>query len=198
MATSFAWRGGIVFGFTAVLNANELWTVLDEIAQEAGVALFDVERPGSRTGVLRIFIAARRAPSAEREEAKKGVSLEDCVRMTRAIEHDERYEQILPDGCSLEVSSPGINRKLKRPEHYDTALGERVKLKLHRPLADEAAVEDAEPVKKAKRKGNDATLVCGQLVQVSDDVVEVQDEDRSKNVRIPRVDIAEGRVEFKF
>jgi ribosome maturation factor RimP len=75
---------------------------------------------GGRHKVLRIFI--------DRSEGR--VSLEDCVKVTRAIGFVLDGEDVIPGPYKLEISSPGINRPLTRPEHYKRFRGSRARIEL--------------------------------------------------------------------
>ena len=72
---------------------------------------------------LRIFI-----------DKEGGVGIDDCVDLTRAINPVLDSEDPIPQEYTLEVSSPGINRKLTRPEHFEAFLEAPVRVKLIRPL----------------------------------------------------------------
>ena len=74
---------------------------------------------------LRIFI-----------DKEDGVGIDDCVDMTHALSPELDKEDPIPQEYMLEVSSPGLNRKLTRPEHFEAYLGAPVKVKLIRPLED--------------------------------------------------------------
>ena len=69
---------------------------------------------------LRIYI--------EREE---GVTVEDCERVSRQVSDVLDISDIIAGEYTLEVSSPGMDRILFKPEHYARSLGEEVDLRLH-------------------------------------------------------------------
>lgn len=94
------------------------------LAADLGLSLWDVQyvKEGA-DWFLRIFI-----------DKEGGVGIDDCVDMTHAINPVLDREDPIPQEYTLEVSSPGINRKLSRPEHYTAYLGEPVCVKLIRPL----------------------------------------------------------------
>ncbi|MFM1847651.1 MAG: hypothetical protein RL417_1125, partial [Pseudomonadota bacterium] len=101
-----------------------LWGVIEAIVREAGLELFDLEAPPSGRGTLRVFIWR---PHDENSPLK-GVGIEDCVRISKRITNLENVDEVLPGDWLIEVSSPGVNRKLSRPEHFAGAVGERIKL----------------------------------------------------------------------
>lgn len=94
------------------------------LAAELGLTLWDVTftKEGA-DWYLRIFI-----------DKPGGVSIDDCVDMTHAVNPVLDSEDPIPQEYTLEVSSPGINRKLTRPEHFEAFLEAPVHVKLIRPL----------------------------------------------------------------
>lgn len=94
------------------------------IAEGLGLDIWDIRylKEGSQW-FLRIFI-----------DKDGGVDINDCERMSRAL--DEPLDKADPiDGeYILEVSSPGIERELIRPEHFDAFLGADIMVKMIRPI----------------------------------------------------------------
>ncbi len=96
----------------------------EPLAESLGLTLWDVryEKEGA-DWFLRILI-----------DKNGGVSIDDCVDMTHLIDPVLDEEDPIPQEYQLEVSSPGWQRKLTRPEHFDAYLGEPLRVKLIRPL----------------------------------------------------------------
>ena len=94
------------------------------IADDLGLRIWDVRylKEGSQW-YLRIFI-----------DKDGGVDINDCERMSRAL--DEPLDQADPiDGeYILEVSSPGIERELVKPEHFAAFIGADIMVKMIRPI----------------------------------------------------------------
>lgn len=98
----------------------------EPLASELGLAVWDVQyQKEGAEWVLRIYI-----------DKEGGVGIEDCVNMSRAIDPVLDAEDPVPQEYVLEVSSPGLNRKLTRPEHFEAYMGEPVRARLIRPLED--------------------------------------------------------------
>lgn len=100
-------------------------TKIEDIAKKAsancGVALYDVEIKSTQKGkVVLVYITKL-----------GGVSVDDCVNVSRAISSVVDTEEIFKKKYFLEVSSPGIERKLKLKKHYMGAINEYVKLNIH-------------------------------------------------------------------
>jgi ribosome maturation factor RimP len=64
----------------------------------------------------------------------KGVTIEDCTRVSRQINATLEVEAPTMGGYTLEVSSPGLDRPLVTAAHYQRFLGAHVKIKLKNPL----------------------------------------------------------------
>ncbi len=63
-----------------------------------------------------------------------GVGIDDCEAVSRALDPLLDREDFIPDPYTLEVSSPGLGRALRRPRDFDFALGREVELSLYRAL----------------------------------------------------------------
>jgi len=66
-------------------------------------------------------------------DGPSGIGLEDCEAVSRQVSGILDVEDPIRGQYSLEVSSPGLDRPLFKPEHYARFDGHRVKLRLHRP-----------------------------------------------------------------
>lgn len=99
-------------------------SLAEPITQELGLMLWDVQfvKEGA-SWYLRIFI-----------DKEGGVSIDDCVNMNNAI--DPLLDQYDPISHSyyLEVSSPGLGRKLTRDEHFNWLMGSPVILRLYKGI----------------------------------------------------------------
>jgi len=94
-----------------------------------GYELVDVER--SAGGLLRVYIdrvPGRAYPTGEHEF----VTVEDCEAVTRQLQYVLEVENL--DYARLEVSSPGLDRPLKRPEDYARFAGSMVQITLKLPF----------------------------------------------------------------
>ena len=120
------------------------------IIEDMGLSLWDVRfvKEGANW-YLRIFI-----------DKDSGVSIDDCENVTRAI--DQPLDELDPieQNYFLEVSSPGIERELIKPEHFDAFLGAPVMLRLIRP--DEKGERDIRGVLTAHDKDLVTVALDGQ------------------------------------
>ena len=99
--------------------------LLDPILASLGLDLWDLEfqRQGPKW-LLRIYI--------DREET--GVTLNDCESVSRDLSAALDVEDIITHAYSLEVSSPGLDRTLSKPEHFTRFAGSTVKIKVYQPI----------------------------------------------------------------
>ena len=114
-------------GTTGVTTArDDIVALLEPEVESLGYELADIEVNISGGGVLRLFIDR---PDSTPEN---GVTLEDCEQVSRQVSAVLDVEDPIPGGYTLEVSSPGLNRRLVKPAHFERFAGNRVKLKLKR------------------------------------------------------------------
>jgi ribosome maturation factor RimP len=99
--------------------------VAERVATSSGLELVEVELRGSGAGrMLRIFI-----------DKPGGVTHEDCANLSREVGTILDVEDVVPgDRYVLEVSSPGLDRKLTRPADFERFAGSRVKLTTREPV----------------------------------------------------------------
>lgn len=104
--------------------SQRVWEMCGPLAQELGLSLWDVQfvKEGA-DWFLRVFI-----------DKEGGVSIDDCVDMTHALSPVLDREDPIPQEYLLEVSSPGLERRLTRPEHFAAYVGRPVRARLIRPL----------------------------------------------------------------
>lgn len=105
-------------------TVNTVWQIAEPIARTLGLELWDVrfEKEGA-DWFLRIFI-----------DKEGGVSIDDCVEMSHAIDKPLDEADPIEQSYCLEVSSPGIERDLKRDAHFEKSIGEKIMVKLIRPV----------------------------------------------------------------
>lgn len=88
--------------------------------------------------LVRVVVSGRHRPTiqimAERRDGK-GMTVEDCETISRALSAKLDVEDPIPDTYTLEVSSPGIDRPLVRPRDYARFVGHLAKVELRAPIA---------------------------------------------------------------
>lgn len=78
--------------------------------------------------------AAQGTPEAPAAPRGPGVSLDDCSNFSRIVSAALDVEDPLDGAYDLEVSSPGLDRPLRKPEHFRKYAGQKVKVKTYAPL----------------------------------------------------------------
>lgn len=102
---------------------EQVWQFTEPIVQELGCSLWDVEyiREGG-DWFLRLYI-----------DKEGGVDINDCEAVSRAVDPVLDKKDPITDSYHFEVSSAGLERALKRPEHFTASLGADVLVKLFKP-----------------------------------------------------------------
>ena len=97
--------------------------LLRPIAEEYGVEIYDVEyvREGADY-YLRAYI-----------DKQDGVNIGDCENVSRALSDALDAADFIPDAYILEVSSPGLGRKLTKDKHLDRSIGDEVDIRFYKP-----------------------------------------------------------------
>lgn len=92
----------------------------EEVASREGCLLYDLEFREGPGRTLRVFI----------DKEPGGVSIDDCANVSRGLNLRLDVEDVIPGGAyDLEVSSPGLDRKLTQLWHFEKAVGQFVQLK---------------------------------------------------------------------
>jgi ribosome maturation factor RimP len=102
---------------------NKVSDLAGSFLSEMGLELYDVEY-SSVSGSLRVFI----------QRPQAGVSMGDCARVSRKLSEELDKEDLIESAYMLEVSSPGLDRPLKKETDYQRSLGRRAKMKLVQPV----------------------------------------------------------------
>jgi len=88
---------------------SQVWEIAAPLVADEGLEIFDIEfrREGRGGWVLRLYL-----------DKEGGPNLNDLTRVSRQLGDLLDVHDVLPRAYTLEVSSPGVNRLLKRPEHF--------------------------------------------------------------------------------
>ena len=106
------------------LTGNELKKLLEPTVERLGYELTDLEtRLGGKNGLVRVTI-----------DNDSGIGLDDCEKVSRAVSALLDAEDPLPGNYNLEVSSPGLDRKLTKAAHFRRFAGETVKVQTRFPV----------------------------------------------------------------
>src|SRR3569832_1946303 len=108
-----------------VFLRERLIALIEHVLAQLGYELVELEYAAGRTSaVVRIFI-----------DQPAGISVDDCERVSRDVAALLDVDDPIPTAYTLEVSSPGFDRVLRTPTHFERFVGERVFVELQAPRA---------------------------------------------------------------
>ena len=137
------------------------------MAAEQGCGIWDVEYvKEAGTWFLRVYL-----------DHPEAVTIDHCEAVSRVL--SDKLDEVDPIEGSyvLEVSSPGADRVLRKPEHFERFMGQKIEVRLYRP-----------------RDG--AKSLVGELKGYADGDVTVRT--AKEEVTIPKQDIAQVRLDIGF
>lgn len=102
--------------------ADRLWDLIDPYVSAEGIELDDVEVLGGGQ-IIRITV-----------DSDEPVGVDRIAELSRGISRMLDAEDPIKSAYTLEVSSPGLERKLTRPRHYEKSLEREVKVKTFRDI----------------------------------------------------------------
>ena len=113
------------------LDVERVRGIADRVAASSGLEVVEVEfLGGGKARMLRVFLdkpAAGIDPLA-------GVTHEDCANFSREFGTILDVEDVMPGSYTLEVSSPGLDRRLVKPADFTRFTGSRMKLTTRQPV----------------------------------------------------------------
>ena len=132
-----------------------------------GIELVDIEyKKTGRIRVLRVFI-----------DKNQGVTVHDCQELSREIEDLIEIHELIDDHYVLEVSSPGLDRPLKKDTDFLRNKGKRIQIKTYSPINN-----------KKENAGTVIDFVNGTLFL----------EDKKNILKISLTEIAQAKLIIKF
>jgi ribosome maturation factor RimP len=117
---------------------------------------------GDRGRILRVYI----------EKADDTpIAVSDCIRVTHLVTDLMDVEDFIPTAYSLEVSSPGVERPLKRAEHFAAVLGRQIRIRSWEPII-------------GRRNW------LGELISLEEDIITVEVDGEDHRIPIPAIERA--------
>lgn len=142
---------------------------IEPFLTENGIELYFTEYvKEGRDRILRVYI-----------DKEGGVSSDDCAFVSQYISNELDRNDPIEDSYLLEVSSPGIERELRKDAHFEKNIGRTIKLSLF------AAYEGSKSYE-------------GELISYSDLVVRIRTGNGDKVVEIPRDKVSKARIVFRY
>jgi ribosome maturation factor RimP len=147
--------------------------IVQPILDSMQLELVDIEfvRIG-KDAVLRLFI-----------DKDGGVVLDDCAEVSRELSAILDVEEVISVNYTLEVSSPGLDRPLKKIQDYERYAGRLVKIRTYEPFPDDA--------------GNKRKTFLGTLEGLVDGFVRITLKE-GQTASIPLERVAKASLEFEF
>lgn len=131
--------------------AEKVFSLIKTTVEEQGVNLWDVRflKEGA-SWYLRVFI-----------DKEEGITIDDCTNVSHAIDPVIDEADPIDKAYFLEVCSPGLERELTRPEHFEKMVGQKVTVKLYKAID-------------GKKEFTGILKACGEEVIISLDETELK------------------------
>lgn len=144
--------------------------IAEPMLRSLGLELVEVEYAGSaRSGTLRVFI-----------DKQGGVTLDDCEKVSRYLSQALDVDDPIPHHYTFEVSSPGLDRPLKKRDDFSRSIGKKVKVKTSAPIENQK-------------------VFTGRLADFKEEKVTLYlEEGKGKAIEIPFDQITQARLEVEF
>lgn len=148
---------------------NAVENLVKPIVESEGMELVDVEyKKEGKSWYLKIFI-----------DKNDGVTLDDCQNISYQIEKLLDVEDIIPDSYTLEVSSPGIERPLKKNSDYSRFKNRLVKISLYSPI-------------------NNKKIIVGKILDTADELISIEEVESKDMIKILFKDVAKAHLKSEF
>jgi ribosome maturation factor RimP len=147
---------------------EEVRDLAEAVARRRSLSLYDVEvggRPGQR--VVRVFV-----------ESEGGIDLDTVSEVSEELSRGLDLKDPIAGRYTLEVSTPGVERRLRTPEHFASAIGERVVVKTTEVLV------------------GDSHRLEGEIASVHDDSFDLEVGD--EHVGVPFTRVKSARTVFEW
>lgn len=143
--------------------ADDVHSLLSPLLHGRGLEVYDLTYGG---GVLRIIV-----------DKPDGVSLDEVADASKVVSRLLDDHDVISSRYTLEITSPGLERPLRRPEHYARAVGETISVKLSPHIEGERRIQ-------------------GVLLDCDDDGITITEHGAPR--RMPYSDISKARTVFEW
>lgn len=172
------------------MNESELTRIRDlaeDVCARENCRLYELEFVGQgKQRALRVFI--------DKPGVAEGVSLDDCANVSNGLSLQLDVEDLIPgDEYNLEVSSPGLERRLSSSWHYQGLEQKKINLRLKKSLADVwKAGESADAEEAPAKHWSKCRKLAAQIEEVGDEKVYLLVDD--VKVGVPFTDIEKANL----
>ena len=111
------------------VDQHKLQSLVEPVVTGQGYELVDVEFKNELGAwILRVYI--------DKPGTEGGVGLDDCASVSRELSAVLDVDDVIPGHYSLEVSSPGLNRPLKKEADFARFVGKKAKIRTRHPIGE--------------------------------------------------------------
>lgn len=155
-----------------------MWNLVEPYVKDAGFDLVEVQSGREPSGwIVRLFIDRPAGPAAVDEAL---VSHADCERVSRDVSAALDVADMIPNAYELEVSSPGLDRPLRRETDFARFAGRQVRIRLTEGLGQ------------GDGEGGGRRNFSGRLIGAHDGLVEIECDGRTYH--LPVEDVAKANL----
>jgi ribosome maturation factor RimP len=117
------------------LDVERVREIAERVAASSGLEIVEIEfLGGGKARMLRVFLDKPAAGPIASNDPLAGVTHEDCANFSREFGTILDVEDVMPGSYTLEVSSPGLDRKLIKAADFSRFTGSRLKLTTRQPV----------------------------------------------------------------
>ncbi len=161
---------------------EKIEALIGKTIKDLGYELYDViYEKEAKDYYLRIFI-----------DTPKGISLDDCEKVNDAINPILDEANYIKDQYFLEVSSPGVERRLRKDRHFEASIGKEVEVSLYSPI-----ILKQEEITEKKKKSNTTKNISGILKSFDEKNITLELE-QNEDVIIERKNISNIKIKFNW
>lgn len=160
------------------IDRERLSAVIDPVVRAHGAELYDIELKNENGWVLRIYVEKAGATADRLSTKQAAIDLSLCSAIARDLSPALDVADPIPHRYHLEVSTPGLERPLRKPSDFDRFKGEKAKLKLRNAVGGQKVLV-----------GELGPLKDGKLLEVQQD---------GKMYEVSLDDILAARLVFEF
>ncbi len=163
-------------------------SLVHNVINSLGYELYDViYEKEAQDYYLRIFI-----------DKPEGISLDDCEKVNDAITDLLDDANYIKEQYFLEVSSPGVERLLRKEKHFENSIGKEVTVSLFKPLKliNEEEKDNSLNKKQKKQKEKPRKQIDGILSKFDENFIYIISE--NKELELPKKDISNVKLKFNW
>lgn len=171
---------------------EKIEALIKNTIESLGYELYDViYEKEAQDYYLRVFI-----------DNEIGISLDDCEKVNDAITDMLDEANYIKEQYFLEISSPGLERLLRKDKHLQANIGNEVNIKLFSPITltqnEEAEVETKNKKKSKKNKSDSQKQLSGVLKEFNKEKIVIEIEGLNQSIEIERKNISNIKLKYNW